>query len=278
MRILKLLVMLLLATSALALPGTGGDTGADKSWLSVETCRAALARGTNRSHTSLPAVFGLLSWNIRKGLDSGWQADLQRLSSSVQLLFLQEARPGPRLQRVLKAYPHQQFVPGFSLAGKPTGVLTASSVQSAMHCGLHSREPWLGTPKATSVTLYAVGTQRAPLLAINLHGINLSIGTQVFREQIQALDPLLAAHTGAVVLGGDINAWSEQRLATVDALATRHGLQRVGFQPDLRSRIVGLAMDYIYLRGLDIVIAEALPVTSSDHNPLLLKLALPAAD
>ena len=278
MRIVTSLVMLLLATSALALPDTGADTGADKSWHSVDTCRAAITRGTKRSQASLPAVFGLLSWNIRKGLDSGWQADLQGLSESANLIFLQEARPGPRLQRILKAHPHQQFVPGFSLAGKPTGVMTASTERSAMYCSLLNREPWLGTPKGTSVTLYAVGKQRAALLAINLHGINLSIGTRVFRKQIQALDPLLAAHTGPVVVGGDINAWSRHRLAAMDALATRHGLQRVGFQPDLRSRIVGLAMDYIYLRGLDIVIAEALPVTSSDHNPLLLKLALPAAD
>ncbi|MFN2288418.1 MAG: endonuclease/exonuclease/phosphatase family protein [Chromatocurvus sp.] len=274
MRIVTSLVMLLLATSEVA----PADIGTDKSWHTVDTCRAAVTRGANRSHASLPAVFGLLSWNIRKGFHNGWQADLQRFGNSAHLVFLQEARPGVRLQRMLKTHPHQHFVSGFGFAGQPTGVMTASAVGSAMYCSLHSREPWLGTPKGTSVTLYAVGTQRAPLLAINLHGINLSIGTRVFRKQIQALDPLLAAHTGPVVVGGDINAWSEHRLATVNALATRHGLQRVSFRPDLRTRIVGLAMDYIYLRGLDIVIAEALPVTSSDHNPLLLKLALSAAD
>ncbi|MEQ8515419.1 MAG: endonuclease/exonuclease/phosphatase family protein, partial [Chromatocurvus sp.] len=200
------------------------------------------------------------------------------LRDSAHLIFLQEARPGARLDGLLKTRPYQHFVPGFSLAGRPTGVMTASTTESAVHCSLRSREPWLGTPKGTAVTLYALGEPRTSLLAINLHGINLSVGTRVFREQMQALDPLIEAHTGPVVLGGDINAWSQDRLIAVDALAERHDLQRVSFQPDLRSRIVGLAMDYIYLRGLDTVLAEALPVTSSDHNPLLLKLALPTAD
>lgn len=269
-----MLMALLPAISAVAFP----DTRPDKNWNSVDTCLAAVGLGANRSQTSLPAVFGLLSWNIRKGLDSGWEADLQRLSNSAHLVFLQEARPGAPLREVLKSHPYQHFVPGFRFAGQPTGVVTASAMQSAMFCSLRSREPWLGTPKGTSITLYALGEQREALLAINLHGINLSIGTRVFREQIQALEPLLAAHTGPIVVGGDLNAWSGQRLAAVNSLAARHGLQHVSFQPDLRSRIVGLAMDYIYLRGLDIIIAEALPVTSSDHNPLLLKLALPAAD
>lgn len=244
----------------------------------IDTCRDAIAHGTVSSQRSLPAVFGLLSWNIRKGLDGGWEADLLSLRDSAHLIFLQEANAGTHLDQLLATRPFRHFVPGFSLIGRPTGVMTASTTPSAVHCSLRSREPWLGTPKGTAITLYALGEQRAALLAVNLHGINLSVGTRVFGEQMQALGPLLAAHTGPVVLGGDINAWSRSRLAAVDALADRHGLRRVDFQPDLRSRIVGLAMDYVYLRGLDIVLAEALPVISSDHNPLLLKLALPAPD
>lgn len=272
MRILTVLA-LLLAMPAAAFPNLRWNAvPAD-----ADACREAIARGVVSSQTSLPGVFGILSWNIRKGLDRGWEKDLESLGDSAHLLFLQEARPGQRLDPLLTELPHQHFVPGFSLAGRPTGVLTASASASALHCSLRSTEPWLGTAKATGVTLYAVGEQRRPLLAINLHGINLSISTRVFRSQMQALDPLLDAHAGPVVLGGDINAWSRPRLAALDALAARHGLRRVGFQPDLRTRIVGLAMDYIYLRGLDIVLAEALPVTSSDHNPLLLKLALPVA-
>lgn len=273
MRIL-LLISLLLILPAAAFPDlrtAGPEARADD-------CDTAIRRGLLPAQPALPVVFGLLSWNVRKGLDSAWEDDLRALGDSAHLLFLQEARPGPRLSRLLASLPHQYFVPGFSLAGRPTGVMTASATASATHCSLRHREPWLGTPKGTSVTLYAVGARRAALLAINLHGINLSVGTRAFRGQMEALDPLLAAHTGPVVLGGDINAWSRPRLAALDALAARHGLRRVGFHPDLRSRIIGLAMDHVYLRGLDTVFAEAVPVTSSDHNPLLLKLALPIAD
>ncbi|TCO77288.1 endonuclease/exonuclease/phosphatase family protein [Chromatocurvus halotolerans] len=272
---LFLLLMLSMTTSLAAYSDAWpGSTSAD-----IETCRGAITRSAHSTSAPfLPRVFGLLSWNLHKGLDQGWERDLQWLGDSAHLMFLQEARPGARLDPLLKGLPYQYFAPGFSLAGSATGVMSASTAPSSLHCSLRSVEPWIGTPKATSVTLYAVGSQRRPLLAINLHGINLTIGTQVFRQQMQALDPLLIAHDGPVILGGDINAWSQSRLAALDALAARHGLHRVGFQPDLRSRIVGLAMDYIYLRGLDTVLAESLPVTSSDHNPLLLKLALPASD
>lgn len=273
MRILKIVTLQLVLTLPVHAAPPPDDTRN-----AIDACRDGIAHGTLSSQRSLPAVFGLLSWNIRKGLDSGWKADLQSLRDSAHLIFLQEAHAGTHLEQLLTTRPFRHFVPGFSLIGRPTGVMTASAKPSAVHCSLRSREPWLGTPKGTAITLYALGERRAALLAINLHGINLSVGTRVFDEQMQALDPLLAAHTGPVVLGGDINAWSRRRLAAVDALADRHGLRRAAFQPDLRSRIVGLAMDYVYLRGLDIVLAEALPVTSSDHNPLLLKLALPAAD
>lgn len=272
---LFLLLMLSMTTSLAAdSDAWPGSTSAD-----IETCRVAISRSAHSASAPfLPRVFGLLSWNLHKGLDQGWERDLQWLGDSAHLMFLQEAKPGARLDPLLKRLPYQYFAPGFSLAGSATGVMSASTAPSSLHCSLRSVEPWMGTPKATSVTLYAVGSQRRPLLAINLHGINLTIGTQVFRQQMQALHPLLMAHDGPVILGGDINAWSQSRLKALDALAARHGLHRVGFQPDLRSRIVGLAMDYIYLRGLDTVLAESLPVTSSDHNPLLLKLALPASD
>jgi len=275
MRLLLLLLILSMAPS-LAVHSAGWPDAATGD---IETCRGAIVRGAHSASPSfLPRVFGLLSWNLHKGLDEGWERDLQWLGDSAHLMFLQEATPGARLDPLLKGLPYQYFAPGFSLAGRASGVMSASTAPSTLHCNLRSVEPWMGTPKATSVTLYAVGSERRPLLAINLHGINLAIGTRVFREQMQALEPLLVAHEGPVILGGDVNAWSQRRLATLDALAARHGLQRVGFQPDLRSRIVGLAMDYIYLRGLDTVLAESLPVTSSDHNPLLLKLALPIAD
>lgn len=271
---LFLLLILSLAMSAAAQP----DIWTGNTFRDIERCRQAISRGiSSPSQPALPRVFGLLSWNLHKGLDAGWEEDLQWLGDSAHLIFLQEARPGARLAPLLKALPYQYFAPGFSLVDRPTGILSASTSPSAFHCKLRSVEPWLGTAKATGVTLYAVGRQRSPLLAINLHGVNLSIGTRVFRDQMQILDPLLQAHSGPVILGGDVNAWSRARLAILESLAERHGLQRVTFQPDLRSRIVGLAMDYIYLRGLDTVLAEVLPVTSSDHNPLLLKLALPAA-
>ena len=55
---------------------------------------------------------------------------------------------------------------------------------------------------------------------------------------------------------------------------TRHDLLPVSFEPDLRSRPLGRALDHIYIRGMRAERAEVIPVDSSDHNPLRVRLAL----
>ena len=51
-----------------------------------------------------------------------------------------------------------------------------------------------------------------------------------------------------------------------------HGLAPIVFQPDLRTTAFGRALDHIYVRGLQAEFAQVLPVSSSDHNPLLARL------
>lgn len=211
----------------------------------------------------------LLSWNLHKGADAGWRSDLGRLSADRDLLFLQEYRPsaGPR------AHTHElqalHFAPGFGSGARRSGVATLSRHPAIAYCGLSDREPWLGTPKASALSLHPLSNGEA-LLAINLHGVNFSLGSRALTEQLQQLAPLLRAHRGPVILGGDINAWSTARLQRLRAFAAAQTLTEVGFQPDQRSRAPGLEpMDYLFYRGLHLRRAEVVPVRSSDHNPLL---------
>jgi endonuclease/exonuclease/phosphatase (EEP) superfamily protein YafD len=236
----------------------------------VGACLDALAR--NGEGEPLPPRFTLLSWNIHKLFDPRALADLERLAG--ELILLQEARPAAGLPERLRDQRHMAFNPAFQLAGEATGVATLSPGPPSVHCRLLSREPWLGTPKGIAVTRHPL-PGGAPLLVVNIHGVNVSVGTRVFSEQLAALDPLLAAHGGPVILGGDVNAWSRPRQRVLDALARRHSLRPITFEPDHRTRILPLPMDYLYQRGLRVLSAEALPVTSSDHNPLRVELALP---
>jgi endonuclease/exonuclease/phosphatase (EEP) superfamily protein YafD len=53
-----------------------------------------------------------------------------------------------------------------------------------------------------------------------------------------------------------------------------HGLGAVSFEPDLRTTAFGRALDHIYVRGLEATFAQVIPVSSSDHNPLRVRLAV----
>jgi hypothetical protein len=52
----------------------------------------------------------------------------------------------------------------------------------------------------------------------------------------------------------------------------RMGLVSVLPWIDTRSRFLGHQVDYIFVRGLEVVYAEAPEVESSDHNPVLATL------
>jgi endonuclease/exonuclease/phosphatase (EEP) superfamily protein YafD len=43
---------------------------------------------------------------------------------------------------------------------------------------------------------------------------------------------------------------------------------------DTRSRVLGRHVDYVFVRGLEVISAEAPEVDSSDHNPVLATLRL----
>ena len=55
---------------------------------------------------------------------------------------------------------------------------------------------------------------------------------------------------------------------------SEHGLLAVEFAPDLRTTAFGRALDHIYVRGLSPAEARVVPVSSSDHNPLLVRLQI----
>lgn len=235
-------------------------------------CTAALtAAGPDNA---LPGQLEILSWNIQKASNTGWAEDLAELAGGIDLAFIQEASLQAQIPAVFQAPLHQEFAAGYTTGSQETGVMTLSSGSPSLHCNLTIREPWLGTPKATSVTQFALADREDRLLAINLHAVNFALGLEDFRRQFGALDELLANHQGPVILAGDLNTWSSQRQALVDEFAEKYGLGPVAFSPDRRSTAFGRALDHIYIRGMRPLAAQVIEVSTSDHNPLRVSLSL----
>ena len=239
----------------------------------TEQCSAALGQGFSTEGEELAGELEILSWNIQKASNLGWAEDLASFSDGVDLAFIQEASLQAQISQVIPRDLYEAFAAGYTTANQETGVMTLSASSPSVHCNLTSWEPWLGTPKATSITEYPLQDRDDRLLTINLHAVNFALGLEDFQAQFRALTDVLSRHQGPVILAGDLNTWSNDRQSLVDEFMLKHGLGPVAFEPDLRTTAFGRALDHIYVRGMQAQFARVIPVTSSDHNPLRVRLA-----
>ncbi len=239
------------------------------------SCASALGKLPVAAGQVLPERFRVMSWNIHKTEDAGWAQDLLRLGADSDLNFIQEASLQAKLGELWPDGPvYQAFAEGYATPQRETGVMTLSLQAPTLQCNFTRMEPWLGTPKAAAVTEYAINGSAQRLLAVNIHAVNFTLGLEDLQHQLAPLVELLAHHQGPVILAGDFNTWSGQRTELVDRTLRQQGLSQLAFQPDLRSRFFGRPLDHIYVRGLVADTTEVVPVTSSDHNPLLAWLRL----
>jgi endonuclease/exonuclease/phosphatase (EEP) superfamily protein YafD len=218
----------------------------------------------------------VLSWNLHKNDDPGWDADLARFAADSDLLLIQEAALTAGLQRVLQDAGYAWLLASsFELNGHETGVLNAARARPASACVQRFFEPLLQLPKSAVISRYEVkGT--AQLLAVaNVHSINFTLGLGDYRAQLEAIARELADHPGPVIFAGDFNSWSRERLDVVDDVMRGMGLSPVLPSVDTRSRFLGRQVDHVFVRGLEVVHAAAPEVDSSDHNPVLATLRMP---
>lgn len=220
----------------------------------------------------------VLSWNLHKNEDPGWEADLARFATDSDLLLIQEAALTERLQKVLDDAGYDWLLASsFTFNDHQTGVLTAARVRPSSACVQRSLEPLLRLPKAAAITRYDVAGLAEPLAVANVHSINFSLGLGTFRAQLEAIAHELADHRGPVIVAGDFNTWSPTRIAVVHEVMRGMGLEPAQLSLDFRRRFLGRQVDYIFVRDLDVVRAEAPEVRSSDHNPLVATLRVTKA-
>lgn len=213
--------------------------------------------------------FHLITWNVHKGQDTGWQEDLERLSKQADFVLLQEATQHQNLSTFSTAL----FVSSFSFNELLSGVKTFTQTQPEWYCGGGVAEPIIQIPKVASVMNLPL-EKGDSLLLINVHLINFEWGISTYQTQLEQLFSFVENHQGPIIISGDFNAWNERRLNLVNNLMQQYGLDAVMLSQDERLRFLGYPLDYIFTRGVKVVSATSEVVTSSDHNPLLMEFEL----
>ena len=213
--------------------------------------------------------FHLITWNVHKGQDTGWQEDLERLSKQADFVLLQEATQ----HQNLSAFSTALFVSSFSFKDLLSGVKTFTQTQPEWYCGGGVAEPLIQIPKVVSIMSFPL-EKGDSLLLINVHLINFEWGISAYQAQLEQIFSLVENHQGPIIMSGDFNAWNEDRLNLVNNLMRKYGLDSVALSQDERVRFLGYPLDYIFTRGVKVVSATSEAVTSSDHNPLLIEFEL----
>ena len=213
--------------------------------------------------------FHLITWNVHKGQDTGWQEDLERLSKRADFVLLQEATQYQNLSTFSTAL----FVSSFSFNELLSGVKTFTQTQPEWYCGGGVAEPIIQIPKVASVMNLPLEKGNS-LLLINVHLINFEWGISAYQAQLEQLFSFVENHQGPIIMAGDFNAWNEERLNLVNNLIQKYGLDSVALSQDERVRFLDYPLDYIFTRGVKVVRATSEVVTSSDHNPLLMEFEL----
>jgi len=238
----------------------------------LDACRETIARNHQHPVSELDSgSIQLLNWNMQKVRHASAMDDLNALSSGTDLILIQEATLRKDLLAQAKFW---SFAPGYRSGEEWTGVMTMSATAPLTRCNLTNIEPWLGTPKATSITEYALSGTDATLVVVNIHAVNFTFGIKEFREQLEQIPAILNEHSGPVILSGDFNTWRQKRLDIVSEVSDSLGLEAIEFEQDQRKLAFGNALDHVYVRGLSERDASTRVVSTSDHNPMMVSLSL----
>lgn len=259
--------MTVTADSRAVLLEQGGRIGVQH--LSCEEDNARAGRANPKSPALDPHSIRLLTWNIHKQDDAGWQEDLRRFTTENDLVLLQEIVLDQGIRNIIEGAGLQWAMASSFLDGEiDIGVLTAARIAPVATCTERIVEPLLRLPKSAVITWFALQGSRQTLVVVNMHSINFSLSLGTYRAQLAAVGKVLADHRGPIVFAGDLNTWTAGRDAAVHDTATALGLTEISFAEDKRKLFFGKQLDHIFIRGLGFTASAAIPVTSSDHNPV----------
>lgn len=212
----------------------------------------------------------ILVWNIFKQKRENSIRLLEQYVDDTSLILLQEAQTNARLINFVTQYKKiADQVPAYAFNNLYAGVMTISDTYPLCSLPFKAKEPLIRVPKSALITKYQLNDQQQILLVANIHAINFSFGVKIYNQQIKMLYSQMLNHQGPVILAGDFNSWSRQRLNLVYQLIRKLGLKPVNFATDMRKTFLGRPLDFVFYRGLKVADAEIIHTDSSDHNPLL---------
>lgn len=219
--------------------------------------------------------FSVLVWNIFKQKRADCIHILELYASKAKLILLQEAQNTPLLLNFISQH-HKiaDHVPAYCLNDIYAGVMTISDSLPSALWSFREKEPLIRVPKSALITLYPIENSSEQLLVANVHAINFSIGVKVYRQQIHMLLNRIKTHQGPVILAGDFNAWSRQRVNLLYHLVRSIELKPVNFTNDIRKTFLGRPLDFVFYRGLKLDAAQIINTAASDHNPLLVNFKI----
>jgi endonuclease/exonuclease/phosphatase (EEP) superfamily protein YafD len=213
--------------------------------------------------------FSILNWNIYKGQEENWDADLLRLSEGQDIVLLQEASLNEKLLEILNNHDLCWWLNNaFIYKGVETGVMMASKVPPLDSLGLRHIEPLIRVPKTILINRYPLSGTSSALMVANIHGINFTLGTDSYKKQLEEMQKILSKHSGPLLVVGDFNNWSHERTKIMNVMADELSLIRLEYESSSQSIRFGGNVDHIFYRGL-VPLSHASPqVSSSDHNPI----------
>jgi len=219
--------------------------------------------------------FKVLNWNSYKGNKKGWREDFERLSSHSDLVVLQEGYLTDELQEIFNEKQYSwDIAKAFTYYDIYSGVLTASKVKPDFLCSFRVFEPLSGIPKTVLITRYPLSDTNQSLLLANIHMINFSLDIAAYREQLEKIVEVLSRHSGPLIISGDFNSWSAERMKILTDITQQLGVKAVTFDTDHRVTFMTRRVDHIFYRKLTLLEAFTEEVETSDHNPMLVTFRL----
>ncbi len=245
----------------------------------------ALRLGWNdEPHPILPrniATFRLVTYNVHYGFNGDWRYDPEAIarvleSSGADVIVLQEvplglpAAYGTDLALWLGRRLRMQSI----FAPSINGLLGDAFLTRLPVTSFDSEMLPPDTADRKQLGRLAVHAGRG---AVSIFGTHFGVDENDRRVQAAATIGLIG-HTTPAVLAGDLN--------DLPASATIRRIQAAGFidvfellgqphPPTVPARNPRNAIDYIFVRGLNVEAAEVLETTASDHRPVIATLRIP---
>jgi len=235
-------------------------------------------RGMARAEALDPSAIRLLTWNVHKQDDPGWDRDLAQFAKQNDVVLLQEAVLSQPLRHILEGDGLRWVMASsFIYSDIDIGVITASRKVPLTSCTQRAVEPLIRIPKSAVISWFRLDGRSDTLAVVNVHAINFAITLGAYQAQLEALADALADHPGPIVFAGDLNTWNQMRNEAVRDVARKLKLTEITYKDDKRTIFMGKQLDHILVRGLELVEGQAIEVTSSDHNPVRATFRVAAA-